>query len=358
MKTTSLTRTLGLMLSMLLIAGAMAGAWDVTVNGRPTSDMDNAASVGIDSQTGSIFVAGRRQVSDSLSQFFVVKLGSDGRKEWQQVIEGTADVGGRAGAAAVAVVRTVDGSFAVLQYDASTGMPVSRGVLPGLGEATSVGFDNAEGTVVAAGSVAVGSLGSVVAAAKFGADGAVLWSEHLSSEQFGSAPVTLAVHQASGTIVVGGTLSGFFTVMRLRPDGVEEWRSAETLGGATGIALASERTIAVGQFHEGNTTDFAVTAYSPDGTEEWRRTFRGTADFGLHSATALAIDDEAGAIFAAGVVTENPTGPDMFAVGLDAEGGDLSGDARARSLATRSTLRSQSIDEGVMRPAQLLMPAP
>ena len=68
-----------------------------------------------------------------------------------------------------------------------------------------------------------------------------------------------------------------------------------------------------------------MTSFALDKTEEWSRTFPGTADFGLDSAHAVAFDEKKAAVFAAGVITDNPTGPDMFAIGLGIDGSDLSG---------------------------------
>lgn len=103
MKVRSLVRTIALAVTVVLISGGMIAAWDVTINGRRTSDLDDATSVAVDLDTGSIFVAGRRQISSTNSQFFVVKFTSDGRKGWQEIIEGTADIGLTARATVVAV---------------------------------------------------------------------------------------------------------------------------------------------------------------------------------------------------------------------------------------------------------------
>jgi hypothetical protein len=107
--------------------------------------------------------------------------------------------------------------------------------------------------------------------------------------------------------------------------------------------------IAVGQFREGNATAFAVIAYALDGIEEWRRIFRGTADFGSNSAAALAIHEGKGAAFIAGVITDDPTGPDMFAVGLSIDGSDLPSfpGKAAKRVAHRSTwVRQGPADTG------------
>lgn len=68
MKVRSLVRTIALAVTVVLIAGGMTGASDLTINGRRTSDLDDATSVAVDLDTGSIFVAGRRQISSTNSQ--------------------------------------------------------------------------------------------------------------------------------------------------------------------------------------------------------------------------------------------------------------------------------------------------
>jgi hypothetical protein len=78
MKMRRLVRTLALGASLIMISSGVARAWDVTINGRPTSDLDHAMSVAVDPQTGNTFVAGRRQISPTNNQFFVVKFTSAG----------------------------------------------------------------------------------------------------------------------------------------------------------------------------------------------------------------------------------------------------------------------------------------
>jgi hypothetical protein len=65
MKVRSLVRTIALAVTVVLIGGGMTGAWDLTINGRRTSDLDDATSVAVDLDSGSIFVAGRRQISST-----------------------------------------------------------------------------------------------------------------------------------------------------------------------------------------------------------------------------------------------------------------------------------------------------
>ena len=47
----------------IVVSGSSTSGWHVSVNGRPGSDGDNPSSVAVDSATGSIFVAGSRQIS-------------------------------------------------------------------------------------------------------------------------------------------------------------------------------------------------------------------------------------------------------------------------------------------------------
>jgi hypothetical protein len=180
---------------------------------------------------------------------------------------------------------------------------------------------------------------------QFDSTGTALWSKNIGPASLGnSAGATVAVHHGTGAIAVSGTLTGpsgdLFTTMLLRPDGTEQWRSEDIPGAANSVAFAANNVVAVGQFPDGNPTVFAVIAFAEDGTEEWRRTFRGTADFGSNSANAFAVDEKKGAVFVAGVITDNPTGPDMFAVGLAVDGSDLSGFPGARTTATPSTQRA------------------
>jgi uncharacterized delta-60 repeat protein len=315
---------------------------------------DEARAIMRDPQDGNVIVAGRVQMPTGTA-FAVFKLDANtGMVLWPASAAdfplGTANALALTSRNTVAVAGVVDGSFAVLVFDTSTGTMVSRGILPGSGEARSVAFDDIEGTVVAGGQARSGPFGSFMAVAKFDGNGAVMWSENFGTENFGNAAVAVAVHQETGAIAVGGTLAGVFTVMLLRPDGEEQWRSDDIPGAANAVAFAGNNVVAVGQFRDGSSTVFAVIAFADDGTEQWRRTFRGTAGFGSNSAAALAINEEKEAVFIAGVITDDPTGPDMFAVGLGVDGSDLSGFPGAHTMATPSTrravMKSSAVDLG------------
>src|SRR4030095_8719088 len=80
--------TAALSIALSLTAATPIGAWQARVNGRATSDADDGLAVALDPQTGSVFVAGTKQVTASESAFMVVKFSATGDKEWQHVLRG------------------------------------------------------------------------------------------------------------------------------------------------------------------------------------------------------------------------------------------------------------------------------
>ena len=294
---------------------------------------DEARAIIQDPEDGNVIVAGNVQTAAGTG-FAVFKLDANsGAVLWPASVQSFPL--GRANAIAlttrgtVAVAGSVQGSFAVLELDTRSGAIFSSGILAGAGEADSVASDDHEGTVLAGGSQRLGPFGAVMTVAKFNSKGTATWLKNLGDEFSGNSAVPVALHVDTGAIAVGGALSGsggtVFTVVLLDPNGNELWRSNDIPGAAESIAFAQDQVIAAGQFRDGNRLVFAVTSFALDKTEEWSRTFPGTADFGLDSAHAVAIDEKKAAVFAAGVVTDNPTGPDMFAIGLGIDGSDLSG---------------------------------
>jgi PQQ-like domain len=199
--------------------------------------------------------------------------------------------------------------------DSRDGSLISQGDLAGSGAALSLAFDARDGTVVLAGFVLAGPESNpVVAVAKFDASGDTVWTTSTSER---GSPFTLAetvaVDPDTGNIALGGTLNTgqlvFFTMV-LSPDGTERWRSDEIPGMAHSVTFAAGKVLAVGEFQEAAANVFAVMAFSEDGAEEWRQSF------GPSSGSASAVAVESGTVFAAGRITNNPTGPDMFVVGL------------------------------------------
>jgi uncharacterized delta-60 repeat protein len=82
----SVAAVLGVAAFLYIGAVSPAFAWEVAVNGRPTSDRDEATAVGVDPQTGAVFVAGQRQATSTDSAFIVTKFNSAGIKQWQHIV--------------------------------------------------------------------------------------------------------------------------------------------------------------------------------------------------------------------------------------------------------------------------------
>ena len=306
---------------------------------------DEARAIIRDPQDGNVIVAGTLRVAAG-SAFAVFKLDAGtGTILWPAVMShfpfGTADALALTSRGTVAVAGIAEGRFAVLEFDTSTGAIVSRAALPGSGHARSVAFDASQGTVVAGGSLLSAQLGlSEMVVAKFDGTGQVMWqSASMGFTGFGDAPVTVAIHQESGEIAaVGEMLSGAFTAFLLDPHGQEQWRNDDIQGTANSVAFAGTDVVAVGSFREGTGNVFAVVSWAHDGAERWRRAFRGTADFEVGSAAGLVVKERG--VFAAGVITNNLTYTDMFAVGLGSDGHDLPGGPGVQPTAAPSIRQS------------------
>jgi hypothetical protein len=286
----------------------------------------------LDPQDRNVIVAGTL-TSAKGTAFAVVKLDANtGRTLWPASIEdsplGSANALVLTTRGTVAVAGAVEGRFAVLEYSTGTGAIVARGALLN-GQALSVGFDSRDGSVVAVGQRPSSTLlGSQLTVAKFDGAGTAIWSRDFGDSNSTSIGVSVAVNQNTGSIAVGGTLNrGTSTALLLESDGRERWRSQDSNAFDTdrtnAVAFAGNTVIAAGQLADGDGVVFRVTGFADDGTEAWRRTFRGSSESGEGAAAAVAVDSPRNAIFVAGVVANNPTGPDMFAAGLDFNGNDL-----------------------------------
>jgi hypothetical protein len=286
-----------------------------------------------DPQDGNLIVAGKLTSSKGVA-FTVVKLDANtGRTLWPASVEdsplGSANALVLTTRGTVAVAGAVEGRFAVLEYSTGTGAIMARGALLN-GQALSVAFDSRDGSVVAVGQRPSSTLlGSQLTVAKFDGAGTAIWSRDFGDSNSTSIGASVAVNLNTGSIAVGGTLNrGTSTTLFLEPDGRERWRSQNSVGLGTdrtnAVAFAGNTVIAVGQLADGNDVGFQVTGFvADDGTEAWRRTFRGSSESGEGAAAAVAVDSPRNAIFVAGVVANNPTGPDMFAAGLDFNGDEL-----------------------------------
>ena len=289
----------------------------------------------VDPQDGNVIVAGKLTSPKSIggTAFTVVKLDANtGRTLWPASVEdsplGSANALVLTTRGTVAVAGAVDGRFAVLEYSTGTGVILARGALLN-GQALSVAFDSRDGSVVAVGQRPSSTLlGSQLAVAKFDGAGTAIWSRDFGDSNSTSIGASVAVNQNTGSIAVGGTLNrGTSTTLLLESDGRERWRSQNSVGFGTdrtnAVAFAGNTVIAAGQLADGDDVVFQVTGFADDGTEAWRRAFRGSSESGEGAGAAVALDESRRSIFVAGVVVNNPTGPDMFAAGLDFNGDDL-----------------------------------
>jgi hypothetical protein len=291
-----------------------------------------ADALGLDPQDGNVIVAGKLTSSKGTA-FTVAKLDANtGRTLWPASVEdsplGSANALVLTTRGTVAVAGAVEGRFAVLEYSTGTGAIVGHGALLN-GQALSVAFDSRDGSVVAVGQRPSSTLlGNQLTVAKFDGAGTAIWSRDFGDSNSTSIGVAVAVNQNTESIAVGGMLnSGTSTTLLLEPDGRERWRSQNPVGLGTNrtnaVAFAGNTVIAAGQLIDGDDVVFQVTAFADDGTEAWRRAFRGSSESGEGAAAAVALDESRRSIFVAGVVVNNPTGPDMFATGLDVNGDDL-----------------------------------
>lgn len=363
-----------------------ARQWDYDL-GDSLPHLDNAALATIFDSSGDVFAAGRTCATFLTSCFTVVRVGADGHELWRSTIGGASGrdearaliqdpldrnliVAGRSMSAGisslallkleattgsvlwtasvpnisasianavaltprgtVAVAGAVNGSFAVLEFDTTNGELMSTGILPGAGEARAVALDGRDGTVVAAGFVASSQSGATISLAKFD-EGVIVWSTSVGSEvpSFAAPDASVAIQAGTGNIAVAGAQSspqGFkFGVWLLDADGVEQWGNLGNAGFPGAVRFTEGDVLAVGQMREDTNDVFAVLAVAPDGTERWRRTFTGSAAFAASQAFAVAIDERSGSLFAVGVLANGATAPDMFVVGLRADGSDLPG---------------------------------
>jgi len=280
------------------------------------TDIGRASFVALDPQDGNVIAAG--VLPGTLS---VVKLdAASGAVLW------TSSLNGSFGAASAATL-TNRGTVAVArggtirEFDTTNGILVSSATVPF--SVNAMAFDAREGAIVVGGRQQPDPFQSSMAVAKIDAAGIVLWSFVVPASGPGGVS-SIAVHGTTGTIAVAGLPA----VLALDANGTELWRRTD-LASANGVAFAGGNIVAVGQATIDRRNVFLIQAIAENGTEAWRRELRGTADFGEDSGSTIIVDEARAAIYAAGVVTNVRTGPDMFAVGLTFDGLDLPGAADA-----------------------------
>jgi hypothetical protein len=81
--------------------------------------------------------------------------------------------------------------------------------------------------------------------------------------------------------------------------------------------------IAAGQLSNAGIRESNLTAFAADGTVVWQRTSQVVNGFGGGQLNAIAVDETRSALYAVGVVQNNPTGADMLAIGVSNDGAGL-----------------------------------
>ena len=347
----ALIRTAGLAASVAIAATAV-DAWNVSINGRRSSDLDKATAVAIDPSNGNVFVAGTRQVESSNTQFVVGKLTSTGEKVWHHIVEGTADVGTSAGATAVAVDTggfvfvagtignlNTGSDIVIMKFD---GRAPSKNVLwtrvvdvLGSDDLVSAITLAPDGGVVVAGSARAASGATNGYLMKFAGDGTNAWpSPQIVSgtSSDGLNSINAAGTLPNGDVAVAGSVlntGSNFDLLVGRFDGrtgAALWLAAlndpavngNELG--TALAIASNGDIVAGGQTRGRFSggDFSVFRFSGSGTLLWRTTI----DSGFFDAVrALAVGP--GGDIVAGGTLQLPSGSNgsaFFVVDLDATG--------------------------------------
>ena len=327
--------TLLALLGLTLMAGTVALAWDVSVNGRPGSDFDEGMAVGVDPQTGSVFVAGQRQTSATESSFIIVKYSATGTKEWQHAIPGAAfaATGGASVAvdadgfvfAAGTIFNGGEGDLVIVKLD---GRSPKKSVLWtrtvdvfGSTDAVNTMALTPDGGVAVA-AIAFGGSGiSDGYLMKFTAAGEDAWpaAQILSGTSLEGFNAAMAVGiLPGGDVAVAGTLANTGTnhdAIVARFDGAtgeRRWIAAindvqfngDDFGRAISIAANGDIVAAGTMATRSGFRDFAVFRFDGAGTLRWRRIIdRGFSDQAL--AVAVTPDDDV--IAAGGLGT--PTGP-------------------------------------------------
>jgi len=296
--------------------------WKTILPGLDVRGQDEIHAIAVDSN-GDVFVAG--EVSN---RFVVFKLdGLSGEVAWPPSVSdspaGTANALVLTPYGSVVVVGAINGSFAAVEFDATTGVEVSaRILLPGGGEARAIALDPA-GVPVAVGSVLASGFGnSFMAAIKFSV-GAVVWSRYLTGTGGpGINTASSVVVSASGLVIVGGSLTNTGTnadasLVALNADGGEQWRqsldgTAHLSDAINALALADGAVVAGGFLvnTDNHSTGIAVALDLQSGTELRRTSFAGNADFGQNAVAAVVTHGNKAIV--AGVITDADTAQNMF----------------------------------------------
>jgi uncharacterized delta-60 repeat protein len=260
--------------------------WQKTFGG---SDSDQAHSL-IQTTDGGYAVAGEtRSYGAGGSDFWVIKLNSDGRKEWEKTF------GGSNHDSAYSLIQTIDGGYALT------------------GDTDSFGADCSDFWVI-----------------KLNSDGRKEWQKTFGGSHCDRAH-SLIQTTDGGYAVAGITYSCYscgaggrdFWVIKLNSDGRKEWE--KTFGGGDhdwaysliqtidgGYALAGQK----GSYGAGG-LDFWVIKLNGNGKKEWEKTFGGShCDW----ADSLIQTTDGGYAVAGTTCSYGAGGSDFWVIKLNSDG--------------------------------------
>ena len=314
--------------------------WEAALDGTGDSFDSGAEAVAVDT-TGDVYAAGAMDMQVTSTDFAVAKLrGTDGAELWRVTLNAGFSATDQANDVAVdASGDVVAGGFAtrsgiqrftVVKLDGATGSVVWRRELsddlPFRTQANAVAVD-AQGDVVAAGSIAHGGRAEDFAVVKLDGDtGQVVWRQEVDGTGHYQDEAYDLVFDSQGSILVSGFIFGAqtvqdFAVLKLDGDtGRRRWqwmRGGEATATAWGVAVDStDNVVAVGEIQRpGTKTEFTVILLSGTTGRAIRQVLLDGTDHWFDVAFDVAVS-QAGAVIAAGWFINQGTGADLAVVRL------------------------------------------
>jgi len=325
-------------------------AWQNLLNGSANAD-DRASAVAVDSR-GNILVCGSLNVNPLGTSndpvFFVAKFSGDSGKElWRREIHGVifSDALGLSIDAAdnIAVGGSLNGDFAVVKLDGSTGAILWLNQLTGSeGFAYVVRFDSL-GNVVAAGFITTEATNADFFAIKLSnLDGTELWRKTVNgpSNQTDYA-YGLAIDKQDNVVVAGlvnhlssiaiGYHEDLLALKLTASEGRELWRYGFELGAAVSVQVDPAGDVVIAGGGGADVSGIIVSKVAGDtGLELWRHRLDGPGAAGQ----AVSLDD-ANDVIVTGSLYEQSSGTWQFVV--EKLSGTLGSELWVQKLPTNQT---------------------
>ena len=284
--------------------------WAERYNG-PDNDDDDALAIAIDS-SGSIYVTGWSEGTDTGKDYVTIKYDSSGTRLWADRYNGPGNDYDRAVALTVDSLDNVyvTGSskgtggkldYATIKYDSDgTRLWVKRydGPAGGDDSAWAISIDSMGNAYVTGDSGGAGT-GKDFATIKYDPNGSQLWAVRYDNPDWNLDDEAKAMAiDAMGNIYVTGSsnedsFTDHYTTIKYDPNGNEIWvaRYSYTDDDAKAIAIDSLGNICVTGNSNGTNgrPDYATIKYDPNGNELWVVRYNGPGDDGDY-ANGIVID--------------------------------------------------------------------